>query len=112
MSVIYFIWGWERSNPKYYGKIIHSRITNTSESILLKSLSMKCDNCLHTTDLKIFESHKVWKLYKLIPLGNSDYKYDLYCGECNAFQMALRNEDIDKLVKDEIIDKEMPNKET
>lgn len=93
------LWGWDLSEPKYYGFIRSPLVLASDASILEISINMKCENCQEQGDLDIYETHKKWHLYHLIPLGTSEHRYHVYCKKCRAFQLTLKKTDIDLLKK-------------
>ncbi len=105
MSQWVIVWNWEVTEPKKYGEILQIKLNNNNQSILETSLAMKCDNCNQTSDLQVYETHKKWHLFFIIPLGTSDYKYHIYCKNCNAFQLIIKNKDIYNLEKKDILHK-------
>jgi len=99
MNDLIFIWDWEITEPKYYGMVRQIKLNKEKESMLQKSLSMKCENCSYVGDHKIYETHKKWHLFFFIPLGTSDYLYKAYCEKCNAHLITLKSKDIRELEK-------------
>ncbi len=97
---------WKRTEPRYYGRIDRDMIQPDSDDCCERSLRMKCERCGKPTKFVILESWKKWDLF-FIPLGKSDYEYDVFCEECGLFQMRFGSRELFPLLKKGVVIEEL-----
>jgi hypothetical protein len=112
MGLMLLQWGKEEIIPKYWGYIDHSKIVSSNESIILKSLSMRCENCGDKNNWRVLEGGEKDLLFIIVPLGGTKKYYKLYCNKCDAFQMIINKVEMDDLIKEGIAVKDTSKKNT
>ena len=97
-SMMFLIFKIKENPLKYVGDIDKSKISNPDDNFTVRSLSYSCETCNSDTTFKVFERSRHWSLFS-IPLGNSDYRYRVFCWKCKNFIFQFTSKEMKYLRK-------------